>query len=700
MARKVSAGGGTTPRRDAQPSPPSPLTPDSVLTQAPATLFAAILEASSDGIAICDAAGTFVFTNAAARRWAEEGHHGTESTLADGSAAWGEWCTDGRVVAVEDWPMARALRGEFVQGCEMYKRTADGQRHYLLMGAWPVRDASGVIIAAVCTTIDINDRKRAEEEIRHLNSALEQRVAERTAELERASDAAREATEALARNRQLLIDITDHTDTAIFLKDLEGRYLLVNREFASLFGVAAAAVIGRTDFDIMSHDIALTLRANDALALAAPEPLHIEELIPTKGALRTYLSVKFPLRDGAGLVYGVGGIATDISERKRIESALEGSQATLSAVIESSTDPIWAVDREMNMVAFNAIADHQFHRLYRAGMADDEASRVVPNDVLQRWLGYLQRALGGERFVVEETIADLDGPHRYLVSLNPTMVEDQVTGAAVFSKDITALRHAEEQARQHQAELAHALRLHTMGEMAASLAHEVNQPLGAIANYAQGCRRRIESGDLDVQALLPTIVAIAREALRAGEITRRVREVLRKEDARRHAVDVQVLVATAVGLAQATATRLGVTLRCVPAPSLPSVLADSIQIEQVLLNLLLNAAEASVEGAGPPQVDVRLSAAGPDLIEVAVADNGRGVDAALGERIFEPFLTTKPSGLGMGLAISRSIVEAHGGRLWVAANSTGGAVFRFTLPTAAGAEGAAPGGGMPGGVPP
>jgi len=603
---------------------------------------------------------------------------------------------DDRVVAVEDWPMARALRGEFVQGCEMYKRTADGARHYLFMGAWPVRDAGGAIIAAVCTAADINDRKRAEQQIRQLNSALEQRVAERSAELERASAVGREAIEALARSRQLLIDITDHTDTAIFLKDLDGRYLLVNREFASLFDLAAAAVIGRTDFDILPRDTALAVRANDARALAAPEPLHIEERIPTRGALRTYLSVKFPLRDGGGRTYGVGGIATDISERKRIEAALEGSQATLSAVIESSTDPIWAVDRDMRMVAFNTIADRQFHRLYRAGMGDDEANRAVPGDVLERWRGYLRRALGGERFAVEETIEDVDGPHRYLVSLNPTMVEDQVTGAAVFSKDITALRHAEEQARQHQAELAHALRLHTMGEMAASLAHEVNQPLGAIANYAQGCRRRIESGDLDVQALLPTIEAITREALRAGEITRRVREVLRKEDTRRHAVDVEVLVATAVGLAQVTATRLSVTIVCMPAPPLPSVFADSIQIEQVLLNLLLNAAEAGVEGTGPPRVEVCLSAAGPDLIEVAVADNGRGVDVALGERIFEPFLTTKPSGLGMGLAISRSIVEAHSGRLWVAANPTGGAVFRFTLPTAAAAAaGAAPGGGTP-----
>jgi PAS domain S-box-containing protein len=690
MARKARVG-GSKPLRDAQPSASPPVIPDGLLAQAPAALFTAILDASKDGIAICDAEGTFVFANAAARRWAEEGDHGSGTTLDDGSAGWGEWCADGRVVAVEDWPMARALRGEFVQGCEMYKHTLDGARHYLLMSAWPVRDASGAIIAAVCTTADINDRKRAEEQIRQLNSSLEQRAAE----LERASAAGREAVEALARSRKLLMDITDRTDTAIFLKDLDGRYLLVNRQFASLFGVEAAAIIGGTDFDILPRDAALVVRANDAIALAAAEPLHIEELIPTGDVLRTYLSVKFPLRDGASLVYGVGGIATDISERKRIEAALERSQSTLSAVIESSPDPIWAVDRDLNMVAFNAIADRQFHHLYRAGMADAEAGRAVPDDVLQRWLGYLRRALGGERFVVEEAIEDRDGPHRYLVSLNPTLVEGQVTGAAVFSKDITTLRHAEEQARQHQAELAHTLRLHTMGEMAASLAHEVNQPLGSIAHYAQGCRRRIELDAITASELLPAIEAIAREAMRAGEITRRVRNILRKEESHREPVDMAALLESAAGLVLPTATRLRVTLTCVPAPPLPRIVGDPIQIEQVLLNLLLNAVEASSQSPPPAHVEVRMQVTEPDQLEVAVADSGGGVDPTLGDRIFEPFRTTKPGGLGMGLAISRSIVDSHGGRLWVTANPTGGAVFRFTLAVGAAPEGVAPTGDTP-----
>jgi len=347
-------------------------------------------------------------------------------------------------------------------------------------------------------------------------------------------------------------------------------------------------------------------------------------------------------------------------------------------------------------VASNTIAAEQVERLFHAAMGDPEIARVVPGDVTGRWDGYMRRALGGERFVVEESLPGDDGLRRYLVSLNPTIQHGQVTGVAVFSRDVTELHRAEEQARQHQAELAHALRLHTVGEMAASLAHEVNQPLGAIAHYAQGCRRRIESDVITASELLPTIEAIAREAMRAGEITRRVRNILRKEGSHREPVDMAALLESAAGLVLPAATRLRVTLTCVPAPPLPRIVGDPIQIEQVLLNLLLNAVEASSQSPPPAHVEVRLQVTEPDQVEVAVADSGAGVDPTLGDRIFEPFRTTKPGGLGMGLAISRSIVDSHGGRLWVTADPTGGAVFRFTLPLGAAPEGVAPTGDTPG----
>jgi two-component system sensor histidine kinase TtrS len=201
--------------------------------------------------------------------------------------------------------------------------------------------------------------------------------------------------------------------------------------------------------------------------------------------------------------------------------------------------------------------------------------------------------------------------------------------------------------------------------MAASVAHEVNQPLGAIANYAQGCSRRLEAGSADPQELLKTVRAIGREALRAGTITRRVRELLRKEEPQTRPLDISVLVRNAVEITAAAAAERGVRIGVDLAPTLPEMLGDPIQIEQVLLNLLLNAIDAASGLARPGRVTISTVATLRDGIAVVVADNGTGIDPGMREQIFQPFYTTKPGGLGMGLAISRSIIEAHGGRLSV-----------------------------------
>jgi two-component system sensor histidine kinase TtrS len=304
----------------------------------------------------------------------------------------------------------------------------------------------------------------------------------------------------------------------------------------------------------------------------------------------------------------------------------------------------------------------------------------VPEELGARWHALIERALGGERFSVEEVFAVKGRTRRFLMSLNPIWEEGRVTGITVFGKDITEVLDAEEQARRHQAELAHVLRLHTVGQMAASLAHEINQPLGAIANFAQGSRRRLESGGLTAEDLTRTMDGIAREALRAGEITRWVRELIRKDEPRRQVADINEIVTAALAIVAPAARERGTQVRFRQGAYLPPVEVDRIQIEQVVLNLMLNALEAVEAGQGLREIEVRTSAVGDDGVEVGVRDTGIGLDAAMLERIFEPFHTSKPSGLGMGLAISRSIIDAHDGRLWAAANQDGGAAFTFELP--------------------
>jgi two-component system sensor histidine kinase TtrS len=216
--------------------------------------------------------------------------------------------------------------------------------------------------------------------------------------------------------------------------------------------------------------------------------------------------------------------------------------------------------------------------------------------------------------------------------------------------------------------------------MAAGLAHEINQPLGAVANYAQGAVLRLHNGSLGAAELLPVLEAIAQEALRAGDIIRRLRELLRKEPPTQEPADLNRLVRESAQFVEGEARDHDIALQLDLDPELPPVSCNDVQIEQVVLNLLLNAVDAvRMTPSGDRRVSVWTHADGTEAVEVAVRDSGPGLPDA---DVFAPFYTTKRGGLGMGLSISRSIVEAHGGHLAAASNEDGGSTFRFTLPVA------------------
>jgi len=257
-------------------------------------------------------------------------------------------------------------------------------------------------------------------------------------------------------------------------------------------------------------------------------------------------------------------------------------------------------------------------------------------------------------------------------------------GAVLVATDVTERKRVEEERRRHQAELAHALRVSSLGELAAGLAHELNQPIAAIASYADGCALRIRSLPDRPAELGRVIEKISAEALRAGEITRRLREFLCKTEPRREAVDLNDLVRDAVELASIEARRRGIVVRCDLARGLRPVLADRIQVEQVILNLLLNGLEAMDGCRSRDELTVKTALSPQRAASVAVRDHGRGLPATIADRVFEPFVTTKPGGLGMGLSIGRSIVESHGGRIWAAPHPEGGTIVTFQLPAARG----------------
>ena len=249
-----------------------------------------------------------------------------------------------------------------------------------------------------------------------------------------------------------------------------------------------------------------------------------------------------------------------------------------------------------------------------------------------------------------------------------------------LSRDVTRRIEAEEQARRHHHEQAHAARLSTMGEMATGMAHELNQPLGAIINYAQGSLNRLAaSPELAAAALEPALRQIVDRAGHAAEIIRRVRRFVRKGPLQPTLMDLNERVRETVELCRWEAAQHEVELELELAPELPGLIGDPTHIQQVLLNLIRNAIEAS-NGKASSRVRVETSRPGPDTVAARVSDDGPGITVEPLERVFDPFYTSKPDGLGMGLSISRSIVEGVGGRLEVANNPGGGASFLCVLP--------------------
>jgi PAS domain S-box-containing protein len=259
----------------------------------------------------------------------------------------------------------------------------------------------------------------------------------------------------------------------------------------------------------------------------------------------------------------------------------------------------------------------------------------------------------------------------------------QPAGHIAVVTDVTEQKQAEETSRKQQERLQLVSRLITVGEMASTLAHELNQPLASIVNFNMGCVRRIRSGSWNAPDLLGALEQASAQAERAGQIIQRIRDMVAKREPTRTALDVNAVIRELAHLVEMDAAKKGVRVVLDLAPRLPPVRADRVMIEQVILNLVKNAVEA-MEQSDPEQrqVTVRSSLNGGEAVEIALSDRGIGVPQELCDGQFTPFFTTKRDGMGLGLSICRSIVEFHDGRLTADRNPHGGSTFRFTLPMA------------------
>lgn len=308
---------------------------------------------------------------------------------------------------------------------------------------------------------------------------------------------------------------------------------------------------------------------------------------------------------------------------------------------------------------------------------------VVAPEYVEIYRENMRRVFSGEAVVYEFRAITLTNRIRWMETHAAPLrdARGHIYALLGITRDITEHKQAEEQARRHQTELARVARLSTMGEMATGIAHELNQPLFAIANFSRGCIRRLRSGGVTAEELIEPLGEVCEQAERAGDILRHVRDFVRKSELKTKPMDINQIVRAVVKFTEHEARHHRTMVRLQLDPKLPKVEADSIMIEQLICNLVRNAVEAMVEANSPcREITIHTRLSGNEAVEIDIGDTGPGVDEAVMDQIFDQFFTTKPEGVGMGLSISRSIVESHGGRLRAESRATG-ATFSFTLPT-------------------
>jgi PAS domain S-box-containing protein len=382
-------------------------------------------------------------------------------------------------------------------------------------------------------------------------------------------------------------------------------------------------------------------------------------------------------------VYEVS-VVRDITERKRAEAELRESEARFRLVADSAPVMIWMSGTDKLCIYFNKPWLDFTGRSIDRELGNGWADGVAPED-LQRCLDTFTQAFDRrEAFKMEYRLRRNDGEYRWVLDIGVTRFNPDRSFAGYIGSciDVTDQRRAEEHLRRAQEDLARVSRVVAMGELAAAIAHEVNQPLGAVVMNASASLRWLAGQPPNLGEAREAIDRTVRDANRASEVIVRIRALLQKVPPEMEQLDVNVVIREVLTLSGNELLRSGVAIQTNLAPDVPNVLGDRVQLQQVLLNLILNGIDAMRMITHRPR-ELRIkSAIHPDGVLIQVHDSGDGVNPEQANHIFDPFFTTKPQGLGIGLSVGRSIIEAHGGRLWFTPGPSHGVVFQFTVPKA------------------
>ncbi|MFY9697807.1 MAG: PAS domain S-box protein [Rhodoplanes sp.] len=504
----------------------------------------------------------------------------------------------------------------------------------------------------LCLARDITERKKAEEELR--------------------------ASEARFRT------FVDYATDAFFLLDDHSTILDVNRQACEGLGYSREELIGshRSVFDVGLDEPSIHRMRQ---RVAAGETITFETRHRRKEGSSFPVEVRVGHLEQGGLRFLC--LVRDITERKRAEEALRRSEAYLVEAQRLTRTGSWAWDPRRDIMLH---CSEEIYRIYgvdpRDGVPKLETllQRIHPEDRDRIRESTLEGVRKKIECLLDYRIVLPDGTLKYIQSIRCPILDldGNVVEVVATSIDVTERKHAEVALRNKEAELAHANRLATMGQLTAQIVHEVSQPIGGAAASAEAALLRLESSTPDIEGLRRAIQRVISNTTRARDVIGRVRDLIKKAAPRKDAFDINEAIREVVALTSGEAAKNSVKLQTRLEANVPLVEGDRVQVQQVVLNLVVNAIEAMSEvGEGPRELCIISEKSDTDAVLVAVQDSGPGFGPEDCDSLFEAFYTTKPSGLGLGLSICRTIIEAHGGRLNAVANVPRGATFQFTLPT-------------------
>jgi PAS domain S-box-containing protein len=683
-----------------QPTPSARERSDLGAPEANEWVYRALVESACDILAIVDAEGNFLFASPSMERVL--GYHP--------SALIGRNAFDLVHPDDVDWLRARFLRSVSTPG-----QTASGEyRHRCADGSWRVLESIGTNLlddpavgGAVISSRDVTERRRAQDLLVEQRRQLDEQFAE--------------------------LDLLYRTaPVGLGLVDCNLRFVKVNDVLAAINGRSPADHVGRVIAEVLP-EIAPALEPLYRYVIETGKPaLNIEVHGPTPavpGVERDWLVSYYRLDDPEGRSLGVNAVVQEITglkdaerdlerardelesrvrertaellesneklqaqiaERRRAEESLRRSEELYRQLVENVSDVIFTLDAAGCITYISPAIEHVTGGWSPAEVIGRSFLEFIHPDDAAWLVESFTRTLTGAQEPSEYRVLGKDGQVRWLRSRSQPIVADgRVVGIRGVLTDVSDRRQAEMQARRQRAELAHVQRLTTAGEMTAEIAHQINQPLAAIVNFAGGLATRLRDGKVQTEAMQEVAARIAGEARRAGEVIQRLRAFLRKGESIPRPCDLNGLVTHVFGLVEEEFQREEIEVRMALATPLPTLVVDSILIEQVVLNLLRNALEAMVQRKGlPHRLEVRtehcqaMAADGrvKESVSLTVCDSGTGLPSGSEDQVFDAFFTTKSEGLGLGLSVSRSIIEASDGRLWAVRNPDRGTTVGFSLP--------------------